>query len=61
MLTYDEILCDLKTRPKSELAGFAADLLFAIQKFLEDVKNNSEDKKPKHRKPKHMDELQITC
>jgi hypothetical protein len=43
------------------LAGFAADLLFAIQKFLEDVKNDSEDKKPKHRKPKHMDELQITC
>lgn len=61
MLTYEEILSDLKKLSKEELATSLADLLFSGQKIIENAKINSEDKKPKHRKPKHMDELQITC
>ena len=61
MLTYEEILSDLKKLSKEELAVSLADLLFLGQKILDAAKNVSEEKKPKHRKPKHMDELQITC
>lgn len=61
MLTYEEILSDLKKLSKEELAVSLADLLFSGQKIVENGKINSEEKKPKHKKPKHMDELQITC